>query len=74
MVYDLLLSRRFVILQGPPGTGKTRLADLVRTEFFRERGKTIQFHPSVTYEDFVIGLAPDPTTESCDSKSGLAPS
>ena len=61
MVYSLLLTRRFVILQGPPGTGKTRLADLVRTEFFWERGKTIQFHPSVTYEDFIIGLAPDPS-------------
>jgi 5-methylcytosine-specific restriction protein B len=61
MVNDLLLGRRFVILQGPPGTGKTRLADLVRRDYFKERGKTIQFHPSVTYEDFVIGLAPDPS-------------
>ncbi|HEV8358652.1 MAG TPA: AAA family ATPase [Gemmatimonadales bacterium] len=61
LVHDLLLKRRFVILQGPPGTGKTRMADLVRREFFKGRGKTIQFHPSVTYEDFIVGLAPDPT-------------
>lgn len=60
MVNDLLHSRRFVILQGPPGTGKTRLAELVRRDLFNGRGKTIQFHPSVTYEDFIIGLAPDP--------------
>ena len=61
LVNDLLRRRRFVILQGPPGTGKTRLAELVRKQFFAVRGKTIQFHPSVTYEDFIIGLAPDPT-------------
>jgi 5-methylcytosine-specific restriction enzyme B len=60
LVHDLLIRRRFVILQGPPGTGKTRLADLVRRDYFKERGKTIQFHPSITYEDFIIGLAPDP--------------
>lgn len=59
-VNDLLRQRRFVILQGPPGTGKTRLADEVRRQFFRGQGLTIQFHPSVTYEDFVVGLAPDP--------------
>jgi 5-methylcytosine-specific restriction protein B len=60
-VNKVLRQRRFVILQGPPGTGKTRLADLVRTNFFDGKGKTIQFHPSVTYEDFVIGLTPDPS-------------
>jgi 5-methylcytosine-specific restriction enzyme B len=59
-VTDLLKRRRFVVLQGPPGTGKTRLAELVRKESFSSRGRTIQFHPSITYEDFVIGLSPDP--------------
>lgn len=48
-----------MILQGPPGTGKTRLAESVRDEHFAGRGMVIQFHPSVTYEDFVIGLSPD---------------
>ena len=59
LVYNLLRQRRFVILQGPPGTGKTRLADIVRRDHFKGRGETIQFHPSVTYEDFIIGLTPD---------------
>jgi 5-methylcytosine-specific restriction protein B len=59
-VNALLRERRFVVLQGPPGTGKTRMAELVRTQFFDKRGKTVQFHPAVTYEDFVVGLAPDP--------------
>lgn len=60
VVDALLRARRFVVLQGPPGTGKTRLAELVRREYFDGNGTTIQFHPSVTYEDFVVGLSPDP--------------
>jgi 5-methylcytosine-specific restriction protein B len=58
-LYDLLLQRRFVILQGAPGTGKTRLAEEIRRSRFNGRGLTVQFHPAVTYEDFLIGLAPD---------------
>jgi 5-methylcytosine-specific restriction protein B len=60
-VNDLLRDRRFVVLQGPPGTGKTRMAEQVRKRFFESRGRTVQFHPAVTYEDFVVGLSPDPT-------------
>lgn len=57
-VRDLLESRRYVILQGPPGTGKTRMAvDLLRTAY-QGRGRSIQFHPNTTYENFVGGLAP----------------
>jgi 5-methylcytosine-specific restriction protein B len=59
-VNALLRARRFVVLQGPPGTGKTRMAEQVRKEHFDGRGMTIQFHPAVAYEDFVIGLSPDP--------------
>ena len=58
-VYDLLKARHFVILEGPPGTGKTRLAERVRQLHFGGSGMTIQFHPAVTYEDFVVGLSPD---------------
>ncbi|MFZ5825374.1 MAG: McrB family protein [Bacillota bacterium] len=58
-IYDLLLKRRFVILQGPPGTGKTRMADQIRRRFFQDRGATVQFHPAVTYEDFIVGLSPE---------------
>ena len=62
-VNELLRERRFVVLQGPPGTGKTRMAETVRREFFKDRGRTVQFHPAITYEDFVVGLSPDPTNE-----------
>ena len=57
-VHDLLKLRRFVVLQGPPGTGKTRMAEIVKRDYFGSRGETVQFHPAVTYEDFVVGLAP----------------
>jgi 5-methylcytosine-specific restriction enzyme B len=58
-VRKLLQQRRFVILQGPPGTGKTRVADEVLKGHFRGHGMTVQFHPAITYEDFVVGLSPD---------------
>lgn len=58
-VHELLKERRFVVLQGPPGTGKTRMAEEIQRRHFDGRGFTVQFHPSVTYEDFVVGLAPE---------------
>jgi 5-methylcytosine-specific restriction protein B len=57
-IHHLLKQRRFVVLQGPPGTGKTRIAEILKRDFFGARGQTVQFHPAVTYEDFVVGLAP----------------
>jgi 5-methylcytosine-specific restriction protein B len=63
-VARLLKRRRFVILQGPPGTGKTRLAEEVKRDHFGGSGMTVQFHPAVTYEDFVVGLSPDPSAGS----------
>jgi 5-methylcytosine-specific restriction protein B len=57
-LYELLLERRFVILQGPPSTGKTRLATHLLERKFGGNGRTIQFHPAVTYETFVVGISP----------------
>lgn len=63
-VSALLMERRFVVLQGSPGTGKTRMSDLIHGgPLFEGRGPTVQFHPAVTYEDFVVGLAPEPGGE-----------
>lgn len=59
LVHDVLMARHFVVLQGPPGTGKTRLASEVLQRHFAGKGMTIQFHPAITYEDFVVGLSPD---------------
>jgi 5-methylcytosine-specific restriction protein B len=57
-VLGLLNRRRFVILEGPPGTGKTLLAWQILREEYGGRGRSIQFHPGITYENFVGGLAP----------------
>lgn len=57
-----LKTKKNLILQGPPGTGKTwlakRLAYLVMGEKRRERIRSVQFHPSLSYEDFVRGWRP----------------
>ncbi len=57
-VAGLLGARRYVILQGPPGAGKTRMAVDVLREDYGGRGRSVQFHPNTTYENFIGGLAP----------------
>lgn len=57
-VIELLARRRYVILQGPPGTGKTLMAGQILRDEYASFGRSIQFHPNTTYENFVGGLAP----------------
>lgn len=64
---ERLQAKKNLILQGPPGTGKTWLAKrlgyaLIGTNdgrVTRKRVRVIQFHPSLSYEDFVRGWRPD---------------
>lgn len=58
---NLLKQRKYVVLQGPPGTGKTRLANKLLEEDYGSQGMTIQFHPNITYENFIGGLFPTST-------------
>lgn len=66
-VLERLVAKKNLILQGPPGTGKTWLAKrlayaLIGTRdrrITRKRLRAIQFHPSLSYEDFVRGWRPD---------------
>jgi 5-methylcytosine-specific restriction enzyme B len=58
-VRKLLDSSRFVILQGPPGTGKTMMALEILSDGYAGLGRSIQFHPNTTYENFIGGLAPE---------------
>lgn len=59
---ERLRSRKNLVLQGPPGTGKTWLARRLGWALCGERGSThvrvLQFHPSLSYEDFVRGWRP----------------
>lgn len=57
---QLLTDKKQLILQGAPGTGKTWVAEAL-AEFWAEssnRVKTVQFHESYGYEDFVFGIKP----------------
>lgn len=59
-------AKKNLILQGPPGTGKTFLAKRLGyaligakdRETTRSRLRVVQFHPSLSYEDFVRGWRP----------------
>ena len=51
-----------LILQGPPGTGKTWLAKRLAFALMGERDdrklRAVQFHPNLSYEDFIRGWRP----------------
>ena len=57
-----LADKRNIILQGPPGTGKTwlakRLAYALVGSKDDDRVRPLQFHPNMSYEDFVRGWRP----------------
>ena len=54
--------RKSLILQGPPGTGKTWLAKRLAYALIGRKDdrlvKRFQFHPNLSYEDFVRGHRP----------------
>jgi MoxR-like ATPase len=61
-IMSRLKTKKNIILQGPPGTGKTWLAKklgfaLIGSEE-RSKLRAVQFHPNLSYEDFVRGLRP----------------
>lgn len=59
---DRLRTKKNLILQGPPGTGKTwlakRLAFALMGQKDESKVRAVQFHPSLSYEDFVRGWRP----------------
>lgn len=59
---DRLRAKKNLILQGPPGTGKTWLAKRLAFAFMDQKDdskvRAVQFHPNLSYEDFVRGWRP----------------
>lgn len=62
LLLDRLRNKKNLILQGPPGTGKTWLAKRLAFALMGQRDdskvRAVQFHPNLSYEDFVRGWRP----------------
>ena len=69
-ILERLRSKKNLILQGPPGTGKTWLAKRLAWALVGWKDarhvRAVQFHPNLSYEDFVRGWRP-----SSDGKLNL---
>ena len=61
-ILQRLCDKKNLILQGPPGTGKTwlakKLAFALIGELKEDKIRPVQFHPNLSYEDFVRGWRP----------------
>lgn len=61
-ILERLRTKKNLILQGPPGTGKTWLAKRLALALTGQRDdsriRAVQFHPNLSYEDFVRGWRP----------------
>jgi 5-methylcytosine-specific restriction protein B len=59
---NLLRTKKNLILQGPPGTGKSWLARRLGFALVGRKDdrcvRSVQFHPTLSYEDFVRGWRP----------------
>ena len=61
-ILERLRVKKNLILQGPPGTGKTwlakRLAFALTGQHDDSKIRVVQFHPNLSYEDFIRGWRP----------------
>lgn len=62
-IIETLRVKKNIILQGPPGTGKSwlgkKLGYALMGEIASNRLRVVQFHPNMSYEDFIRGYRPD---------------
>lgn len=61
-ILERVRTKKNLILQGPPGTGKTWLAKRLAFALIGQRDdhkvRLMQFHPNLSYEDFIRGWRP----------------
>ena len=66
-ILERLRVKKNLILQGPPGTGKTWLARRLAFALIGQKDdskvRAFQFHPNLSYEDFVRGFRPSENGE-----------
>ena len=72
-IFDILKTKKQIVLTGVPGVGKSRYTQqLCENEFFAHT-KTIQFHASYAYEDFIGAetLKPEENGTTVDTRKGV---
>lgn len=52
-ILEILKSKKQIVLTGVPGVGKSRYTQMLCENEFFTHNKTIQFHASYSYEDFI---------------------
>lgn len=52
-IFDILKNKKQIVLTGVPGVGKSRYTQALCENPFFSHSKTIQFHASYSYEDFI---------------------
>ena len=78
-IFKRLKVKKNLILQGPPGTGKTWLAKRLAYALIgskdqnvtQDRLRMVQFHQSLSYEDFVRGMRPSGADGRLELVDGL---
>lgn len=61
-IFDILKTKKQIVLTGVPGVGKSRYTDILCNNPFFYKNNVIQFHASYGYEDFIGSETLEPTS------------
>lgn len=72
-IFDILKTKKQIVLTGVPGVGKSRYTQQLCDNPFFTHTKTIQFHASYAYEDFIGAetLKPEGNGTKVDTRKGV---